>query len=493
MSGLFSHKTLIRINWTLLVILISITIATFFINPLFSYFSQDDFFHLRQVMDEKITNLPNLFMPAVNEEQTFYRPLSREFYNFVMLNTFGVWFFPYHLVNLLLVFINGALAYKLFKPFIKGRMVWVLAGIIYYTSQVHSVELYYLASVQTLISTAFILLSFLAYRRIYFFSILFFLLAIISHESSVVFIPIVLVFEILKEKLSPERIKKIIYKIIPFLVILGLRVVIYFYILGLPDQTSYKMSFLPTDILNTFIWFTLWCFGLPEMLTDFVTLRFQINPNLIRFYGDYVLFATILLMLIFLSLIIILVSLRKNILEQKLIFMVVLCYIISLTPFLFFPLHKFVYYLSFPVIWFSVCMGIILNIAWNKGRSYKFLVVLCLGAYILLSYKTIQLNKITYWAAKRAVAAEYIVNNIKILYPKVQKGTVFYIKNDPDYPFIAKDWGTSSKQAFYILSGSDALQLIYKDPTLRVYYEDVNASNMPKDKNSVNYTAKFPY
>ena len=63
--------------------------------------------------------------------------------------------------------------------------------------------------------------------------------------------------------------------------------------------------------------------------------------------------------------------------------------------------------------------------------------------------------------------------------PILPKGSVVYFINDPAYPYVAKEWGGSSKQASIILSGSDALQLLYKDPTLKVFYEDLDG--VPND------------
>lgn len=54
----------------------------------------------------------------------------------------------------------------------------------------------------------------------------------------------------------------------------------------------------------------------------------------------------------------------------------------------------------------------------------------------------------------------------------------------PNYPFIAKEWGSTSKQAAFVLNNEDALQLLYKDPSLRVFYEDLAGvpEDFPKDK-----------
>ncbi len=108
------------------------------------------------------------------------------------------------------------------------------------------------------------------------------------------------------------------------------------------------------------------------------------------------------------------------------------------------------------------------------------------------SYINISLNSKTFWAAKRASAAKVLLNNIKNDFPKYPQSSI-YVKDDPFYPKISNEWGSSSRQDFYIMSGSDALKLIYNDPTIKVYYEAINPENEFRNINSVEYIARFPY
>ena len=112
--------------------------------------------------------------------------------------------------------------------------------------------------------------------------------------------------------------------------------------------------------------------------------------------------------------------------------------------------------------------------------------------YLLISDNTLQINKITYWAAKRAKSAAFILKDMKNKYPDLEKGSNIYVTDDPNYPFISKEWGTSSKQAFTILSGSDAFKLLYKDSTIKTYYESLVKPPQGLDKLTI-YEARFPY
>jgi len=231
---------------------------------------------------------------------------------------------------------------------------------------------------------------------------------------------------------------------------------------------------------------------LPEMLVDFVTLKFQVNPNLFKWYEDYVKIVFSFLALIFAIILYLIILFKDKLIKQKSLYLFLSCYLISLVPFLFFPQHKFVYYLTFPVIWFSMFLGMFLSFVWRRKGKTKFLVAVFLFSYIFISFKTVEINKITYWAAKRARAAQFLISDITSKYPKVERSTIFYFRKDPNYPQISQEWGSSSKQAFYILSGSDALQLSYRDTTIKVMYEDIDALPKGQDKVIV-YTAKFPY
>ncbi len=84
--------------------------------------------------------------------------------------------------------------------------------------------------------------------------------------------------------------------------------------------------------------------------------------------------------------------------------------------------------------------------------------------------------------------------DIKTTYPNPGQGSLYYIKDDPGYPVLAKEWGITSKQTFYILSGSDALKLLYRARAISVHFERVGPLPAEIDRTKiVSYTAKFPY
>ena len=91
-------------------------------------------------------------------------------------------------------------------------------------------------------------------------------------------------------------------------------------------------------------------------------------------------------------------------------------------------------------------------------------------------------------------AAEVLLSEIKKTYPSVGENATFYLINDPNYPFISEQWGDSSRQAFYILSGKDALQLLYADRSIKVYFENIEDIPEALDQQDIlKIVAKFPY
>lgn len=465
-----------------------------------SFLSQDDFFHLNAVAGKSINEIPGFFI-SKQSNYDFYRPLSRETYSLLMLKLFGLNALVFHIVNFLLIITNGVIVFLLTKLLFKKEVTARFAALIFFLSAVHNVDLYYISSVQNLLTATFIdtsvylYLKYLEKRQIlsYFFAIIFTILGLLSHESAVVFLPIIITAHLIIKN------KEKIILLIPFFVI----AVIYF--LGtnlnsaLPNQTVYHPVFGIKSTLNNLVWYLLWSFGLSEILPDFVTpiansltgFKLPINPNFIKWYPLYAVSVFVLLLFMFLMLTLIIYKLRKNKINKK-VLLPVCAFLFSTSPFLFFPQHKFVYYLTLPIIWFSVFLGSILGTVWDGKKNLKFTAPLFVIIFFIVSYQTISLNKLTFWAAKRAAAAKVILTDFHQKYP-IKPNTPIEIVNDPDYPKIADLWGSSSKQAFYILSGSDAFQLLYNDKSLKVYFQDVNAQNMESGQKTLLYMAKFPY
>ncbi|GEM_PF-1717271 len=490
----------LRNKYTFYWLLIAFVLILLFSDILFSYFSQDDFFHFRAVMTKNFSDIPSFFI-SMQTEYAFYRPLSRETFNLIMYNIFGLNPLPFHLVNFALILTNISLLFLLVKRVIKNTAAPFLASFIYSVSSIHSIELYYLGSVQTLLATTLILLSVICYIsfhstkkfRFYFLTLLTFILALTSHETAIV-LPGILFFTciFLQREFRSILNKDQIFQLLPFLLIGVIYLAGTSLFSGMPSQKVYQPVFAPKSILNSLSWYTLWSFGLSEIFADFIGSKFSINPSLMKYYGQYTIFSLFSFITLLLALLFIIFKIKKKIFEYKPLLFFGISYLAALSPFMLFPQHKSSYYLSLSTAFFSAALACIISSGWKFNRT-KVAAILFLLVFTALSYQTVKLNHLTYWAAKRAPAAKHLLSEIKKAHPSPAKGTIFYIKDDPDYPFIAKEWGTSSKQAFYILSGADAFKLIYGDSTINVYFEGIGISRDADLTKAIQYTAKFPY
>ena len=226
------------------------------------------------------------------------------------------------------------------------------------------------------------------------------------------------------------------------------------------------------------MWYTGWALGLPEMLVDFIFPGFKLNPDLMRYWGNYyiIIFTSFFssLFLILLGLAVLFIKKRDFSINKVFLFFV-FWFFISLLPIILLPLHKSTQYLETGLPAFWSIIGYIVITVYQKIKFKKAYLLILLISLLTLSSTSILLQRTTYWAAQRGKFAKQLIENVTFTYPVLPKGSIIYFRNDPNHPYLTKEWGNSSKQASLILNGSDALQLLYKDPTLKVYYEDLKS------------------
>lgn len=444
------------------------------------YFSQDDFFHLRvSQTNGSFKDFINLFSFRSFSERGgiyFYRPIFREGLFNIFYRFFGLNPFPFRALQLLIHLINTILVYKLIKFLSKRDRPSIIGSLIFGVSAANVGVLSYLAGgIQASGMTTFLLLSviyFLKDKKLPAF--LFFVLALASHELAVSFPFIVVGLIALKEKLSKKFFTQVIKDVWPYLAVSGIFLYLQAAVIGLPTtEAQYGLSFSISRILNSYSWYFAWSWGIPEMLLDFVGPGLKLNPNLMEFWGSYfkIIFP------VFGALILILLLGIKKQLKNKFFWFFVFWFIAGISPVVFLPLHRSTYYLAFSLVGIAGMFGLIFESLYKERKTVAYLLV---GCFLALSVMTICLSKKTYWAISRDRIARELIQDTKSIYPSLPKGAVVYFLNDPDYPIINEDWGGSAKQAKVVLSGSDALVLLYEDESLRVLYEGDELKNIEK-------------
>ncbi len=466
----------------IVVIWMAVLLAYF---PTFSvYFSGDDFFMFKVSLTNgslgEFIKLLGIY-PFEERGLAFYRPLFREILHNTYFNFFGLNHIPFRILLMGVHFINISLVYFLIQNIFKKRFVSFFVALFFGISSANVATLYYIpGGIESSGAVMFALLTIIFYKKylemrrlkVYLASLGTFLLALSSHE-------IILATPLILLALSS---KKTLIKLLPFFLLAAVLLYIDIAKIGFsPEEVQYKFIFNPKIIGQSFIWYLSWGFGIPEMLQDFVLPGLNLNPNLMRYWGDFykIIFPTFFVSsaLLIISTFYLLLKKSSVFLNKKFLFLL-FWLMTGLLPIIFLPSHKSSHYLIFvlPALW-----GIIFYIT---GSLPKALLAIFITSSLFLNITSIKLGEKTHWAATRGKTAQKLISELKSAYPSFPKGSAIYFTNDPAYPYLTKEWGGTSKQASFILNGADALQLLYKDPTLQVFYEDLGgvAKDFPQDK-----------
>lgn len=474
-------------------------------HPVFSvYFSQDDFFHFKASRtDGSIGAFIKFFSfsPFNERGYAFYRPVFREGLYNIYYSLFGLDVLPFRILSFGIHFINISLVYILIQRLFKKLSLSLFVALFFGIATPNVAILYYLAGgIQVLGATMFLLLSiifFLKYlekegNKFKFLSFLFFVFGLGSHENAAI-IPIVLVGLVFIKTPLDKFIRGSIKELWPFFITLVIYLSLDIFKIGfLQKEEQYQIILSFQKTLNSLAWYSVWVLGIPEMLIDFVRPGLKLNPSLMRYWGDFysAIFTAFFFSIFFLGIAALCVFLKaRKLFRDRRFWFFIFWFPLAIFPVIFLPLHKSTYYLgtALPAFWAIISL-LVFNAYWSAKKNYPKLSGAFLGglltSLVALSVFSVKIGESTFWAANRGRIAGKLVREVTSRYPTVPKGSAFYFLNDPQYPFVAEDWGGTSKQAAFVLSNNDALQLLYKDPTLRVFYEDLGGvpENFPKEK-----------
>ncbi len=481
----------IKINRLILFGIIFLAVLLLYYPALTTYFSQDDFFMFKvSQTNGSVGGFLNLFNvhPFMEYGISFYRPIFREALHNLYYSIFGLNHIPFRLLLLLIHFVNIILVYLFSYSVFRRRWFSFFTALFFGISSANVSLLYYLAGgIEASGATMFALLSLIFYKkymdknglRFQLLSLLFFVLALASHEI-ILSVPLILVGLVLMS--YPKKVwLKHLLKLWPFFILPFFVIYIDIFKIGFSKgEAEYKFIFNIKTLIQSFSWYWAWAFGLPETLIDFVLPGLKLNPTLMRYWGNYYKFIftffgiSISILALFACY---LIKNKKEIFDKKFLFLI-FWFLAGLLPVILLPAHKSSHYLVFtlPAFWGAItyiCLAFFNTFSKTSQRVATIFVSIFLISSFLLSTFSAKLGETNYWAATRGKLASKLITQIKLTYPSVPRSANIYIKNDPNYPHLTDEWGGTSKQASLILNGSDALQLLYKDPTIKVYYEDL--------------------
>ncbi len=478
----------------LFLLFISVSILILYYPALFTYFSQDDFFHFKiSQSDGSLGGFIKLFGFYPFEERgiAFYRPLFREALYFSYYNFFGLNHIPFRLLSFSILIINSALVYSFLQKLLKNVRISLFSAFFYAISASNVATLYYLAGgIQAIGATLFILICLVLFlnfletksRKKLILSFFTFLLALASHELAAVLPLLLLGLTFLY--IPRKDVKNFLIFLVPFILVLAVYMSLEVFLIGFSSQEKqYQVALSFKTFINTFSWYSAWALGLPEMLIDFVSPGLKLKPALMQYWGNYflIIFPTFFISLCMISSAgLYLFWKQRRLLINKQFLFLLFWFPLGIFPVIFLPLHKSTYYLNpvLPAFWGTIGF-LIFNAHSLLRKKYSLianiLLIITLASFFYLSFASAKLGAETYWASTRGKLAHKLLDGIRNKYPTLPKGAIISLKNDPNHPFIAKEWGGSAKQASFILNGSDALQLLYNDATIKVFYEGQDA------------------
>lgn len=381
---------------------------------LFNYFSHDDFFNLGLAKANSVFDFIRLFDPIHAPERLgSYRPLTTQAYFLV-----SRWFFlspiPLHLISFFVFFLDIFLVYKLAMLLLRSERASLIASFLYATSATHFAHLYWPSIFQELGLVFFFLASVILFlKKRFLFSFLAFIGALMSKETAVM-IPIVLGLMIVLTGRAWRR----FWVLVPFCLLLGGYLFVHLVFYGLPPGSVYVLD-LSTKVLNTFMWYVLWAFNLPELLVDYIGPGLRLNQNLILFYGGDV--AVILLFFIVTVTGAILSGfsrIRKQSLAMPLFLLA--WFGLTLAPVILLPWHKFTYELGVPLVGMTILLG------WLLAKSARKLVAIFCLAWLLTSVLTLQLTQKTHWIVLGAKVAQRVERYFQANHKGLKTNLVFY-------------------------------------------------------------------
>lgn len=384
-----------------------------FLPSLFTFYTHDDFFHLKISKANSLGEFFNFFNFIQGPEgQGLYRPLTTQVFYFLGNSVFNLNPLALHIISFATFFLVIYLVYKLVNMIVKNNSIAFFAAFLYATSATHYGHLYFLGTYQELGLAVFCLLAVVLFIKFvsegnlkyYFLSVIAYILALLSKETAII-IPgiLVLVYGLLKsrkEKILP--VKKFALALSSFVIILLAYLYFHFFLYGLAQGESYIWDFSPR-FANTLFWYGLWSFNLPEMLVDFIGPGLRVNPNLFRFWFKEIIPILLLFGAVITSISYLAMKVRKKLKKKdfQVIIFSLAWFVLTLIPVLFLPLHKFTYYLTLPLI------GVVIGISYliEKAKATNSFKLAFASIWVVLSFATLQLTAKTHWISQGSKVA----------------------------------------------------------------------------------------
>ena len=264
--------------------------------------------------------------------------------------------------------------------------------------------------------------------------------------------------------------KKVHKRILVAGIIAGIYLLLHKFTYGFLSGSDYTISLNPIKVANNLLWYFLWSTGFPESFvnTKLFSVPTVINPALLTSYGAMGK-GIALFVLAFLGYLVVCFSIWfKGEKRKSLALFAVLIFLTYLGPVALFQFHKFPYSLGTPLIGFSILLATILS---KLNRRLLFLGIL---SYVIIFVSVTDFNLENHWSRKRALLAQEVITYLTANKENFTSSVNLYFREnnqercDPVKKFY------SSSEVSYALSGANAIQLVFSNQNLVVYYEGID-------------------
>jgi len=413
-----------------------------FKNAFSTYFLNDDFFFLKITRINSFSQFVNFFSPL---RQYSYKPVSTEVFYF-LIHLFNENIFIAHLLGFFVFFIGIYYLYKIIFFLSKNKILAYLTTGFYAINFTHVFQLYYLGTFQEVFLFTFLAISFyklLTGKNTQ--AIIFFVLALLSKETAVLFVPFLIIYKLFVNKKIQWK------KLVSYLILGLLFTLIYQYSLKyVTSLDNYRITSNLKLVVNNFLWYFLWALGLP----NFTSLYFTsiLKPPGPEFYKMLSNFPEIkifyLLMISYYSLFLIslIYFFIKHLNKLKKFIYLIIClftyFFIFLGPILFFE-HRWMVRLTLPLIFIVLIQTYLIANFIKAGKILRLISLVLIILYLILNILGISIHESssTFLLESRFTinAKKYFEKNKK----EIVKHSTLYFIDSTNIKY--NPWGGSEK------------------------------------------------
>lgn len=424
-----------------------IVIISFFKQAFQTGFFKDDFFFLNIGRANSVGEFIHFFSPF---KSYFYRPIPTEFFYF-LINRFHLNQTSIHSLMFLVFFVGLFYLYQNTLKLTHNRLLSRVCLILYGLSFIHVFQLYDPATFIEICLFTFLNLSFYFFlEKHYWRAVGFFVLALMSKETAILFPVLLTGFLILKSRgrFNLKNYRPLLaFYLCAFLFLLIFR-------FGVKNVVAeieiYKIQLKPRLILNNLMWYFLWSLGFASFFPDYFVTIFK--PPLPQIYKLFTPLQTKLYLIIFLIYLLSWVGTSfiyflQNPSERKKILAVVFIMLMSFGLFIFPTLpiiHRWMIRLTVPLIFIIFLQAyFITNFLSSKIKLYRYLGIILISLFIIWNYFGIRVHE---WSSTFTLETS-IVKRSLIYFDKqssqILKYQYLYFKDPPNLTLVS--WNGSEK------------------------------------------------